>query len=1000
MTSRRSDPPALATPKKSNKKFNTLQENEENDGPSTVSPDIPGAKKRIKEEDEEDLDEEKDSKTEVDEAKGVSDPHDNDVLCGRGGSINTHPGNELFRKYVERHKRVYLTARFKREKRLIANSIVKEIRSLDPPGRFLARNSKTGLWHDIGDEKARDKTSQALRENAPIIRREIEVENDARRAEMAREEEERRRAESAHRHPYHPGPWGSSHPYSQDPYMAGAGESFDEEYDRRWQQPRRGSVPPSYGDGFWDAHHYQDPHKSHDRPSYTRSSSTRSAFDFPRMMGSTITELSKSSFSFGGALGGSSNNEPPQEPRHPDSPTHHDTLPHSPPHSHAPASEPGGHAPTQQSQSALKSSSYHSQLPSQGRHSERRSVSFQAPEVSHRHYEPGSGRRLYHGPVPHDQHMDHQYNRQFMPYARDDMHYDRRRRFGPMHPRYPPQDSNYADEPQELQRPHHSRRHYQGQFSPTHLPPQMHRALSPPSSKQGRHDETMAQNWREADRTSPYPSDYHQQQGVTQSPSSGSASSSIYYRIGPSRSTSSTRRREDRYPPMSDSEQDDAFRRFPQRARSMSPHSRASSTQPFIGRRYDPERTTEGRENEQASKRNPMEVHSSDVPQPTASPIPSSMASSPRPHMQQGAPEPEDHRNAGDKSASSSLLTAFAQNMLFSWDSGVGADAHPSEGSSSNGATPPITRSSTSVIGMNDGQASDKNHPKEEDEIGGQQGQEVELIEMVDSMEFSDEDNMNYLNQTNNDDGGKKSAPGSKSSSSSSLRDGPPQLSYRDSEVRTPPPAESDEAVDLDWPTKVGGCHTFFKESLAGAGLFSKTKAGEAVEGTGEVPISPLARVGSGSMPVSPVNSIPSVEMDGLSMCGTEVYSCAGSVGGGSLCNVFDGDLALGAGGQIPALPDAGSGGRRSSFAAYSRRRSISPPMAGALFNSDQSLVSKGSGKSLGTSPHVSLTYSRESGGAAMSDNISMGSAKFEPAPPEQHTNEEYVWSWDGKSGE
>lgn len=108
-------------------------------------------------------------------------PLENDVLCGRGGSINSHKGNEQFRCLVEKRKRVYLTARFKREKRLIASSIVTEIRGMNPPGRFLARkgDKDSGYWYDIGDEKARDKTSQALRENAPSIRAEIEVENYA-----------------------------------------------------------------------------------------------------------------------------------------------------------------------------------------------------------------------------------------------------------------------------------------------------------------------------------------------------------------------------------------------------------------------------------------------------------------------------------------------------------------------------------------------------------------------------------------------------------------------------------------------------------------------------------------------------------------------------------------------------------------------------------------------------------------------------------------------------
>ncbi len=122
----------------------------------------------------------------------VDTPNPNDVLCGRGGNINSHRGNEQFRSFVEKRKRVYLTARFKREKRLIASSIVNEIRAMDPPGRFLARKGSmkdnSGYWYDIGDEKARDKTSQALRENAPSIRAEIETEISQQRAEMRRQE--------------------------------------------------------------------------------------------------------------------------------------------------------------------------------------------------------------------------------------------------------------------------------------------------------------------------------------------------------------------------------------------------------------------------------------------------------------------------------------------------------------------------------------------------------------------------------------------------------------------------------------------------------------------------------------------------------------------------------------------------------------------------------------------------------------------------------------------
>lgn len=152
------------------------------------------------------------------DGEGVKDPVAEDVLCGRGGSINSHPGNEKFRTLVEKRKRVYLTARFKREKRLIASSIVNEIRA--SKGRFLSRDAKTGLWKDIGDEKARDKTSQALRENAPSIRAEIEEEINEQRAELYKEEQSK---QQPHCPPHPPPPPGSYYNGWYPPYYHGYG---------------------------------------------------------------------------------------------------------------------------------------------------------------------------------------------------------------------------------------------------------------------------------------------------------------------------------------------------------------------------------------------------------------------------------------------------------------------------------------------------------------------------------------------------------------------------------------------------------------------------------------------------------------------------------------------------------------------------------------------------------------------------------------------------------
>ncbi|KAL3786936.1 hypothetical protein HJC23_013271 [Cyclotella cryptica] len=51
--------------------------------------------------------------------------------------------------------------------------IYDEIRSMNPPGRFLKQDPNTKLWSDIGKKKALDKTRQALREGAPEMLKEL-----------------------------------------------------------------------------------------------------------------------------------------------------------------------------------------------------------------------------------------------------------------------------------------------------------------------------------------------------------------------------------------------------------------------------------------------------------------------------------------------------------------------------------------------------------------------------------------------------------------------------------------------------------------------------------------------------------------------------------------------------------------------------------------------------------------------------------------------------------
>lgn len=99
---------------------------------------------------------------------GISDYGENDVLSGRGGGTNVHPGNRNFRDLINLHRRTYLKAR-KNDKPAISRAIVRSIREIK--GKFLKKDEKSGLWFEIGDDAAREKTSQALRQRAPEMRK-------------------------------------------------------------------------------------------------------------------------------------------------------------------------------------------------------------------------------------------------------------------------------------------------------------------------------------------------------------------------------------------------------------------------------------------------------------------------------------------------------------------------------------------------------------------------------------------------------------------------------------------------------------------------------------------------------------------------------------------------------------------------------------------------------------------------------------------------------------
>ena len=93
----------------------------------------------------------------------VMEPHVHDVLCGRGGLTNHHPGNSWYRRLVRSNRPLYRTSP-KHTKLLVAKAIVHHVQSQNPPGRFLEVQRSSGLWLPVSYKKAVDKTSQGLRE--------------------------------------------------------------------------------------------------------------------------------------------------------------------------------------------------------------------------------------------------------------------------------------------------------------------------------------------------------------------------------------------------------------------------------------------------------------------------------------------------------------------------------------------------------------------------------------------------------------------------------------------------------------------------------------------------------------------------------------------------------------------------------------------------------------------------------------------------------------------
>ena len=91
-------------------------------------------------------------------------PTANDVLCGKGKQCFNHPGNRRFRAVVNANLQRYQAAPNKLDKTAIVNKIVQKVRKDCKVGGFVRPDNNSNRWFDIGDEAAREKVGQVIRD--------------------------------------------------------------------------------------------------------------------------------------------------------------------------------------------------------------------------------------------------------------------------------------------------------------------------------------------------------------------------------------------------------------------------------------------------------------------------------------------------------------------------------------------------------------------------------------------------------------------------------------------------------------------------------------------------------------------------------------------------------------------------------------------------------------------------------------------------------------------
>ena len=88
----------------------------------------------------------------------------NDVVCGKGKTTSSLVGNQRYKVWIALHKESYAKAFYNQEEqRQIAASIINAVTCTSvPAGRFLSLDYHSGLWYDVGYERAVGITMETL----------------------------------------------------------------------------------------------------------------------------------------------------------------------------------------------------------------------------------------------------------------------------------------------------------------------------------------------------------------------------------------------------------------------------------------------------------------------------------------------------------------------------------------------------------------------------------------------------------------------------------------------------------------------------------------------------------------------------------------------------------------------------------------------------------------------------------------------------------------------